>query len=401
MKKERGNQKSSAESLLHRLEDLRNGRDEMNLCELPFAALSERAGNRRMLQFEVEDYDRTSGQTICRSLIVKGDPEFGLPTEKDEEIYLGLLKYSSDFNGFSSPEIFLVRSALFDLMGWPKSDWAYRRLALGMQRLVGVRLSYQNLWRDNRDKQWRDQGAFSILESFRFRDSRLITGNASFSEHSSVFRWSSVLFDSFDSGYLKRVDYGLTRQLSPTARRLYRYLDKHFHPPRRRVISMDLSRLAYQHIGISKGIALDKVRKRYIAPAAEELVQAGYLVDCDLEQRFQSLKRGIWSAHFECTTAANLAIVPVAASSRIVSALCQRGISANLAVQIEQRHSREAVVTAIKALDEQRRTGTIIRSPDRWISKAIVAGFQPSGELEKSRLRPERRIFRARRASKS
>ncbi len=227
MKKEKGNQKFSAESLLHRLDDLRNGRDEMNLCELPFAALSERAGNRQMLQFEVGALIGHPDRPLS-TLIVQGDQVFRLPTEKDEEIYLGLLKYSSDFNSFSSPQIFLVRSALFDLMGWPKSDWAYRRLALGMQRLVGVRLSYQNLWRDNRDKQWRDQGAFSILESFRFRDSRLITGNASFSEHSSVFRWSSVLFDSFDSGYLKRVDYRLTRQLSPTARRLYRYLDKRF-----------------------------------------------------------------------------------------------------------------------------------------------------------------------------
>ena len=44
MKKERGNQKSSAESLLYRLEDLQNGRDEMNLCELPFAALSGKRG---------------------------------------------------------------------------------------------------------------------------------------------------------------------------------------------------------------------------------------------------------------------------------------------------------------------------------------------------------------------
>jgi hypothetical protein len=120
----------------------------MNLCELPFATLSERNDGRQMLQFEIEDFDRELGQTVRRTLTVKGDPEFGLPTEKDEEIYLGLLKYSSDYNGFSDAEVRFSRTDLFDLMEWPKSDWAYARLTKGMHRLVGVRLAWGAvLWR--------------------------------------------------------------------------------------------------------------------------------------------------------------------------------------------------------------------------------------------------------------
>jgi hypothetical protein len=89
----------------------------------------------------VEDYDPKLRQTVRRTLTVKGDPEFGLPTSKDEEIYLGLLKYSNDYNGLSDPEVHFCRSDLFDLLGWAKSDWAYARLAKGMHRLVGVRLN--------------------------------------------------------------------------------------------------------------------------------------------------------------------------------------------------------------------------------------------------------------------
>lgn len=177
--------------LSQRLANLQNGRDEMNLCELPFATLSERSQGRDVLRFEIEDFDSRTRQTVRRTLTVKGDPEFGLPTEKDEEIYLGLLKYSNDFNGFLSPEVRFSRAVLFELMGWPKSDWAYARLMKGMHRLVGVRLSYQNLWRDNHDKQWRDQGAFGILDSFQFRDSRTVGRSSSFAEQSSVFRWGS------------------------------------------------------------------------------------------------------------------------------------------------------------------------------------------------------------------
>ncbi len=268
---------SNPTELTRRLANLRDGRDEMNLCEFPFSTLSERNQGRSLLRYEIEQFDRRLGQTVRRTLTVKGDPEFGLPTEKDEEIYLGLLKYSHNYNGFAHPEVWFSRSALFELMDWPKSDWAYARLAKGMQRLVGVRLSYQNLWRDNRDKQWRDQGAFGILESFEFRDSRAVGTGAAFRERSSVFRWGSVLFESFDSGYLKRLDYGLARGLSPAARRLYRYLDKHFDPPRRRRLTLDVARLAYQHIGVSPGVELDKVRKRHLGPAADELEQAGFL----------------------------------------------------------------------------------------------------------------------------
>lgn len=385
-------------SLAERLGNLANGRDEMNLCELPFALLSERQGKRKFLQFEVEDYDRDKRTTVSRQLTVKGDPEFGLPTAKDEEIYLGLLKYTNDFNGFQDARVELQRSALFELMGWPKSDWAYRRLTLGMQRLVGVRLSYQNLWRDNCDKQFRDQGAFGILDSFRFLDSRKGRGN--FSEQASTFRWSNVLFQSFDCGYLKRIDFGLTRDLSPTARRLYRYLDKHFHPPHHHSLTIDMGRLAYQHIGVSPGIELDKVRKRYIAPAAVELEAAGFLTSMDHEERFEKVRRGSWNVSFQFSGKARSSpsMKRDASEGKLLSNLTKRGVSAVLAVQLIERYPRDALITALKAMDEQRQSGVTIRSSDRWLSKALDAGFQPSPDFRTSQLRPDRKIFRKQRS---
>lgn len=377
-----------------RLSDLGNGRDEMNLCELPFALLSERNGRRKFLKFEVDDYDRDLRQTVSRTLTVKGDPEFGLPTAKDEEIYLGLMKYTSDFNGFSAARVDLQRSALFDLMGWAKSDWAYRRLTLGMHRLVGVRLSYQNLWRDNHQKQFRDQGAFGILDSFSFRDVR--SGPGKFNENSSVFRWSQVLFQSFDSGYLKRIDFGLTRDLSPAARRLYRYLDKHFHPPHHCEVTIDLARLAYQHIGISPGNELDKVRKRYIAPAAEELEAAGYLAHADQEQRFAKVRRGVWTATFKQQSSIDRTVKQVGTdrSAKLLRALASRGISTFQAVQLVADVKEPELVVALRAMDDQKQKGVKIRFPDKWLAKALKDGFQPSPEFSASQRRPERKVFR-------
>lgn len=369
----------------------------MNLCELPFATLSERSNGKQVLQYRVEDYDHELGRLVERSLTVKGDPEFGLPTEKDEEIYLGLLKYSSDYNGFADPVVAFSRAALFEMMGWPKSDWAYSRLTTGMHRLAGVRLSYQNLWRDNRDKQWRDQGGFGILDSFRFRDSRTAGGAGSFTEQSSVFRWGSVLFESFDSGYLKRIDYGLARGLGATARRLYRYLDKHFHPPKKLGITIDLARLGYQHIGISPGVELDKVRKRHIGPAAEELVEAGYL-RAETKERFSKVRRGVWNATFHLAETASDAATKVVANSHeqsLLSNLGRRGISTAKALTILADNKPAAIEQALRAMDEQLNSGVLIRSPDRWMDKALTNGFRATAAVERAAARPDLKLFRS------
>ncbi|MCC7334646.1 MAG: replication initiator protein A [Pirellulaceae bacterium] len=395
MKEEEGKRRKPPETFPERLKNLAHGRDEMNLCELPFALLSERNGSRNFLKFEIEDFDREKKQTVSRTLTVKGDPEFGLPTAKDEEIYLGLMKYTSDYNGFADAKVVLQRSALFDLMGWPKSDWAYGRLTLGMQRLVGVRLSYENFWRDNREKQFRDQGAFGILDSYHFRDARQAGG--SYQEQMSLFRWSQVLFQSFDCGYLKRIDYGLARELSTTARRLYRYLDKHFHPPHHRTVTIDLARLAYQHIGVSPGIELDKVRKRYLAPAAEELEAAGYLKRLSEDQRFTKVRRGIWSATFVYGGEKPTGITGESKSDRTgkrLQALARRGVSTALAVRLIDSIQDDILVRAVRAMDEQRQRGVSIRCADKWLTKALQDGYQPSPEFTAAKLRPDRQIFR-------
>ena len=390
----------SAETLAKRLANLQNGRDEMNLCELPFATLSERNHGRNLLRYEVEDFDHQIGHLVTRSLTVKGDPEFGLPTEKDEEIYLGLLKYSHDYNSFADAEVRFSRSALFELMDWPKSDWAYARLTTGLHRLVGVRLSFQNFWRDNRNKQWRDQGAFAILDSFKLRDSRTVGRHYSFREQYSLFRWGTVLFQSFDSGYIKRIDYGLARSLSPTARRLYRYLDKHFHPPHKTRIVLDVAKLGYQHIGISSGVALDKVRKRHLGPAADELEQAGFLRACP-DGRFLKVRRGVWEVAFEM---ARKRVAQGKATEnqleRVVKALSRRGVSTATALTLASGYSVENIKDALRAMDEQLEAGNQIRSADQWFIAALKNGYKPSAAMQASLKRPELRVYRGIRDSK-
>ena len=78
----------------------------MNLCELPFAMLSTRSNGRTVMRFSFEDAAAEPGLVVRRTLTVKGDPELGLPTSADEEIYLAGMKYTHDYNGFASALVY-------------------------------------------------------------------------------------------------------------------------------------------------------------------------------------------------------------------------------------------------------------------------------------------------------
>jgi len=285
---------------------LRHGRDEMNLVEFPFAALSDRS-TQQTLEFEVEEFDRERGYPVRRKLTVTGDPKYGLPTAKDEEVYLGLLQMTKLENNFASPAVSFSRGELLRVMGWKNKDWAYERVLLALQRLTGVRLFYTNAWRDNAQRSWTDKGGFGILESFRVRDSRLgkraEKDSAEDSKQHSEFRWNSVLFESFQGGYLKRLDYLTVLQLGTTAKRLYRYLDKHFHPPKFVRMTFDLRVLALEHIGLSRDYDNAQIR-RYLQPAVEELERIGFIKAVPVDDRYQQVSRGFWEVTFERTAVA-------------------------------------------------------------------------------------------------
>ncbi|MEM7314000.1 MAG: replication initiator protein A [Planctomycetota bacterium] len=278
-------------------QSMRDGRDEMNLIEFPFATLSERSNGRNVLEFRREVYDRVVGKRVLRQLTVTGDAKFGLPTAKDEEVYLGLLQLSKLYNDFSHPLVYFTRSQLIKLMNWRNRDWSYHRIGTAMRRLTGVRLFYEKAWRDNARRQYCDQGGFGLLDSFIIRDGRFRNKNADESERLSEFRWSSVVFGSFQSGYLKKLDYKTVRELSPVARRIYRYLDKHFYPPKRVSIVMDLKTFAFEHIGVSRSYDSTQIKRLFTQPIAE-LETIGFLAPTG--NRFIKVKgqRAAWEVVF-------------------------------------------------------------------------------------------------------
>lgn len=277
-------------------EQLRNGRDEMNLVEFPFATLSDRADGVQVLEFQVSDSDRVSGLPVERKLTVTGDPKYGLPTAKDEEVYLGLLQLTKFHTDFRTPDVQFTRHELIRLLGWTNNDWAYERIATALARLTGVRLFYQNAWRDNANKVFKDRGGFGILDSYTIRDGR--KGSGPVEDLHSEFRWNNVLFESFQAGYLKRLDYETVRTLGTKAKRLYRFLDKHFNPPKYARLVFDLRTLACERLGFSRDYDAVQIR-RALQPAVEELEALGFVLVEPVEKRYRKISRGKWEVSFE------------------------------------------------------------------------------------------------------
>ncbi len=278
-------------------ESFRDGRDEMNLVEFPFATLSERSGSTNILEYKRETYDRVAGKPVVRKLTVTGDAKYGLPTAKDEEVYLALLQLTKLHSDFGQPKVYFTRSQLIKLMGWKNRDWSYHRIGTAFCRLTGVRLFYENAWRDNVKKKYRSLGGFGLLDSFEIRDGRIRDKSGDETERLSEFRWNSILFDSFQSGYLKRIDYGKVRELSTIARRMYRYLDKHFHPPHRMTIEIDLKLFAFEHIGVSRRQDNSQIR-RTLAKAIKELEDSGFLMPNPKRFNRVAGQRGKWEVVF-------------------------------------------------------------------------------------------------------
>jgi hypothetical protein len=160
-----------------------------------------------------------------------------------------------------------------------------------------VRLFYENAWRDNAKKRFRSRGGFGLLDSFELRDGRIRSETGDETERLSEFRWNSVIFESFQSGYLKRLDYARVRELGVVARRIYRYLDKHFHPPVRTTLVLNLRTFACEHIGISRSHEASQVKRALRKPIAE-LERIGFLAP--VVQRFRNVphQRGTWEVIF-------------------------------------------------------------------------------------------------------
>lgn len=242
-------------------------RDEMNLSEFPLTVLSTRASSSvKTLEFN-DSIRGKNGETVNRSWIITGADKFGLPTSSDDEVLLGLLKLTVD-SQFVSRKVVFSRYELLKNLRWSTEGRSYSRLQKALDRLSGVRIKATNAFFDNELKSHSTKN-FGIIDGYELNDGRD-------NDRPSFFSWSDVIFRSFQSGFIKKLDLDFYLALkSSVSKRLYRFLDKHFWYRSR--IQMNLFVFAHEKIGISRTYQFVSSMRQQLDPALDELIECGFI----------------------------------------------------------------------------------------------------------------------------
>ena len=243
-------------------------RDEMNLAEFPLALLSTRADpNLKTLEFS-DTVRGKNGELTQRQWIITGADKFGLPTALDDEVLLGLLKLTVD-DGFRSQKVVFTRYELLRILRWSTEGRSYQRLQRALDRLSGVRIKATNAFYDNAQKAHHTKN-FGIIDAYELSDGR---ENA---QKPSFFIWSETIFDSFQVGFIKKLDLEFYLSLnSSVSKRLYRFLDKHFWY--RSKVQINLFTLAHEKIGVSRNYRFASSLKQQLQSALDELIDRQFL----------------------------------------------------------------------------------------------------------------------------
>src|SRR5262249_26767750 len=156
-------------------------------------------------------------------------------------------------------------------------------------------IRYENAWWGAAGRAYEEEVATGIVSGYRI--ARQTSGPRSpRTVPSSWVTWTQQFHASLKAGNLKRLDLDVFFRLSsPTAQRLYRFLDKRFYNSP--TLSLDLVELACGHVGLAE---VDNVAilKRRLAPALAELERIGFLAPLPAGERYEKVKVGVWRIFF-------------------------------------------------------------------------------------------------------
>ena len=364
------------------LSNFRDGRDANNLAEWPLALLTDTAPEGvKTIEFEDTLDDWQSGKTLTRRVCITGSDKYGLPTAKDEEVLLALLQLTKLANDFQSPEVEFNKHEIIELLGWPKDGWAFQRVEESLNRWKGTSIYFFNSWRDHRNKKWKNSTALGVLEFVEFSDTRVAdeTGDAR-----SRFTWNKAFFESFQSGYLRKLDFAVFRSLSrPAAKRAFRFLGKRFHLSPQ--WEFDLQTFACEKLGFSREYDTGQLKER-LRPALGELESIGFIKPPE----YHKTRPKHWTIKLEQGKAAKkLERESTAIPDGLVADLVSRGIAPESAEMLASEFPTELIRNQLTAFDELVAKGDkrVAKNPPGFLVSSIRRGFLWNAPMKTKRTR--------------
>ena len=359
------------------------GKDEMNFAEFPIALLTDRVPkDQKIIKFEDEIFDEKRKRVMTRRRIIEGSEEYGLPTATDDLVILALIQLTKLQGDFTKREVEFTRLELIKLLGWPNEGKSYDRIKLSLLRIQSVNYVYDNAWWDSRQKLWTTK-AFHIIDNVEINDSRASAGQGGLFPSRIV--WNEVVFDSFQAGFLRDIDFQLCMRLEhPTALRMYRFLGKRFYV--RPEWMFDLKEFAYEHMGLGRNYEGGTQIARKLKPAIAELEAVGFLERLPEDKRF--IKKGRnWAVRFLQKNTAP-AILPESfpqtepPPSALAAVLTSHGVTPKTAAELVAKHQAEFIQLKIDVFDWllEKQDKRIAKSPAGYLVKSITDDYKaPKG----------------------
>lgn len=264
--------------------------EELNLVEFPLAVLSDYVPNgRKTLEFYDLIRDQESNSQLNRLVTITGADKWGLPNWQDQDVLLAMMVLSKLKNGFGDRRVRFTLHELRNLLQWPHNGTYNRRLQESLDRWTGVTIKYSH-WRTKTG--WKKAKAFHIIEWYA-----LSMGRDFDADEPQTFTWNELVFESFQANHTKPLDWEFYIGLNtPTAKRLYRFLDKRFFLKSR--WSFDLAEFSENKLGLNKVTDIWRYKER-LAPAIKELEAKGFLKAFDARERFAKVGKGKYDVIFE------------------------------------------------------------------------------------------------------
>jgi hypothetical protein len=361
---------------------LQDGRDELNLASYPLALVTkEFVGDVDELLFVQNAVNPKTGAGCVRRLRIESHPKYGLPTQKDEEVLLGLINVTKIKNGFTDPVVRFGPGELRKLMGWSDQAWSYARIEESVERWWRINLDFDKAWYDKVEDCWTDQ-KFHVLSNVEFRrdpvTDRLIAYEIT---------WDKVIFRSLRSGFLGLINlatyYGLK---SPIAKRIYRYLSA---TRKEGSYVVDLRDFAFEKVGMSKGCQRDAGQiKQKLATAFAELERIGFLVSSPPSDRYARRRDGGWDLRLTIAASDTLAAPPSppgpgerpssAEPSPLAARLIGLGVNPKKAEELVASYPEERILEQVGVVEDKvKKKFKFTAGPGGWLVKAIEQGWTP------------------------
>ncbi len=381
----------------HQIQPIESAVDELNLAEFPLAAISDRfLDGTKTVVLEDTVFDREQNKYLPRRLTLSGSDRYGLPTSKDDDVLLACIQLSR-LNDFATREVAFSRYEILRLLGWADESRNYERVATSLRRWKGLSIFSDRAFYDHQQKSWvnRDFGVFDNLVIYR---REVIQGKAA--PGCSRFVWNEVFFRSFQSGYLKQLDWNLYCKLSsPVAKRLYRFLDKRFYHSGR--VEIDLLELGLRKVRLAGNYNTAQM-KRTLLKGIEELERVWELKPRLPEARFRKDGIGKWVVVFERRPKRSRDQIALSATSVITSVttpsvlqpainpqnlereLIKRGIGPASAEELSLSHPSSRIREMVELYDwyngkgQSRGPGFLVQSIKNPSAITFPPGFESS-----------------------